>query len=186
MSEPVYGAGRARPTPPTQRIPSQDFEQPSPRRTVNVNGGRLWAGGVGTAIVVALVIVVGVMLVRGIFQIPVLAAEGAGAYGTATTTTYALAGAVITIAATALLHLFLLFMPRPMQFFYWICVLVTAVAVLLPFTFAAELDAQVATAAINLVAGAALMSILGPVGGSAVVYNSRGDVVAGYYPPNAM
>lgn len=167
-------------------MPDQSAGPGRPGRLPRINAGRLWAGGIGTAIVVALVIVVGVMLVRGVLQIPVLAAEGAGTYGSATTTTYAFAGAVITVAATALLHLLLLFMPRPMQFFYWICVLVTAVAVLLPFTFSAELDAQIATAAINLVAGVCLMSILGPVGGSAVVYDSRGDAADAYYPPGSM
>lgn len=174
MSEPVYGTGRARPTSPTRHAAVPQAAPGEPRHVPRVNAGRLWAGGIGTAIVVALVIVVGVMLVRGILQIPVLAAEGEGAYGSVTTTTYAFAGAVITIAATVLLHLLLLFMPQPMQFFYWICALVTAVAVLLPFTFGAELDAQVATAAINLVAGVCLMSILGPVGSSAVVDNPQG------------
>jgi len=178
MSEPVYGAGRARPASPTQRMPLPPTPAP-PRRLPRISAGRLWAGGIGTAIVVALVIVVGVMLVRGVLQIPVLAAEGAGTYGSATTTTYAFAGAVIAIVATALLHLLLLFMPRPMQFFYWIAALLTAVAVLLPFTFSAQWEAQIATAAINLVAGVCLMSILGSIGSSSVLPDEN----AGYYPP---
>jgi hypothetical protein len=72
-------------------------------------------------------------------------------------------------------------MPRPMQFFYWICVLLTAVAVLLPFTFDAEPAAQIATAAINLVAGGCLMSILGSIGATSVpraatvVVDQRGE-----------
>src|SRR5690606_2064603 len=62
-----------------------------------INLGRLWAGGLGTAVVVALVIVVAIMLVRGILNIAVLAPEGAGAYGTVSTTSYAIAGAAAAI-----------------------------------------------------------------------------------------
>ncbi|CAM3344195.1 DUF6069 family protein [Stackebrandtia soli] len=170
MTEPHYEPGRAQPTPPmdptdpTTQIPYGAPPPPHRDRRPRVAAGRLWAGGFGTAVVVALVIVVGILLVRGVLGIPVLAAEGEGIYGTATTTQYALAGAAVALAATALLHLLLLIMPRPMQFFYWICVLVTAVAVLLPFTFGAALDAQIATAGINLVAGLCLTSILGSIG----------------------
>lgn len=172
MTEPTYGYGRARPQPPdapTRRMPAQQPE-PQPQRqrsSPKVAAGKLWAGGIGTAVVVALVVVVGIMLVRGILKIAVLSAQGEGAYGTASTTTYAFSGAVIAIIATALLHVLLLVMPRPLQFFYWICALITAAAVLLPFTISANLEAQIATAAINLVAGICLMSVLGSIGASA-------------------
>ncbi|GAA4911050.1 hypothetical protein LX16_2626 [Stackebrandtia albiflava] len=170
MTEPVYGSGRARPEPTPPPVPPAEPAPPTPPSNTipRVNPARLWAGGLGTAVVVALVILVGIMLVRGILGIPVLAPEGAGAYGTAATTTYAFAAAVVAVMVTALLHALLAFMPRPMQFFYWICVLLTAVAVLLPFTFDAEPSAQIATAALNLVAGICMMSILGSIGSSAV------------------
>ncbi|HZE38892.1 MAG TPA: DUF6069 family protein [Stackebrandtia sp.] len=167
MSEPTYRYGRAtprRPDDPTQRMNPIPSDKPPSR----INAGRLWAGGLGTAVVVALVVVVGVLLVRGVLHIAVLAPQGEGAYGTANTTTYAISAGVLALLATALLHILLLAMPRPMQFFYWICALVTAVAVLLPFTLMANLDAQVATAGINLVAGICLMTVLGSIGASAV------------------
>ena len=41
---------------------------------VNVNAGRLWAGGVATAIVAALA---GVLITRGVLGIPVLAPKAA-------------------------------------------------------------------------------------------------------------
>ncbi len=178
MSDPTYGSGRARPEMPsssTRRMPSQDpyYQEPPQREperpeTLRVSAGRLWAGGVGAAVVVALVLVVGIMLVRGILNIPVLSPEGEGTYGSASTTTFAVAGAIIALLATGLLHGLLLFMPKPVQFFYWICGLITAVAVLLPFTFGAEMSAQIATAAIDLVAGIALMAVLGSIGTSAL------------------
>lgn len=136
-------------------------------------------GGVGTAVVVALVVVVGILLVRGVFTIPVLAPEGEGAYGSANTTTYALAAAGLAIMATAILHLLLQFMPNPLTFFYWICVLITAVAVILPFTFSAGIEARLATAGINLVAGICLMTVLGSTGSTAVSYE-RGSYNGGY------
>lgn len=171
MSEPSYRYGQAsprQPVDPTQRMPPVE---PEPKRQSRINAGKLWAGGVGAAIVVALVVLVGILLVRGVLKIPVLAAQGEGAYGTASTTTYAVTAGVLALLATALLHVLLLAMPRPMSFFYWICALVTAVAVLLPFTLVAQLDAQVATAGINLVAGICLMSVLGSIGASAVNYD---------------
>jgi drug/metabolite transporter (DMT)-like permease len=102
-----------------------------------------------------------------VLGIALLAPEEAGAYGTASTTTYAFAAFGIAILATGLLHLLLLLMPRPISFFNWIMMLATAVAVLLPFTLAAELDSQIATAAINLVIGLCIISLLNSVAASA-------------------
>ncbi|MEG8183228.1 hypothetical protein GZH49_32720 [Nocardia terpenica] len=136
---------------------------PAPTPPPRIRAGRLWAGGIGTAVVMALLIVVAILLVRGVFGIPVLAPAREGAYGTANTTTYALAAAGITLLATALLHLLLEFMPSPLTFFYWITALATAAAVILPFTVSAEHNAQIATAALNLVAGVCLTSVLGSV-----------------------
>lgn len=143
--------------------PSEPRYAPPPTLSARVRVGRLWAGGIGTAVVMALLVVVAILLVRGVFGIPVLAPSGAGAYGTANTTTYALGAAGITVLATGLLHLLLEFMPSPLTFFYWITALATAAAVILPFTVSAERSAQIATAAINLVAGVCLISVLGSV-----------------------
>jgi uncharacterized protein (DUF486 family) len=175
MSEPTYSDGRAEPTPsipPTQPMSAErdDPRPPSQRRVrPRLVVRRLWSGGIGTAVVVALVVIVGVLLVRGVLNIPVLAAEGDGAYATVSLTTYAVVAAVIALIATAVFHVMLLYLPRPLQFFYWICALFTAVAVLLPFTTSAGAGPQVATAAINLVAGIAIMAMLGSVGASSIV-----------------
>ncbi|WP_280255726.1 DUF6069 family protein [Nocardia wallacei] len=148
--------------------PGRDYYSPPPQpRQRQRPGGprvdfaRLWAGGVGAAIVVALVIIVGVLLVRGVLGYGLLAPEGDGTYGNAGTTGYAIGGAVVALLATALLTVLLLFMPNPLTLFTWIVALCTAVAVLLPFTLTADHGAQFATAAINLVAGVALASVLG-------------------------
>ncbi|MEV0296410.1 DUF6069 family protein [Nocardia sp. NPDC050710] len=153
-----------RPRPPQSADPR--FQRPLPR----INAGRLWEGGIGAALVVAVVIVVGMLLVRGVFGIPVLAPEGAGVYGSADTTGYALLGAGFALLATALLYLLLLFMPNPLTFFYWIMALLTAAVVILPFTFDTDNDTRIATAAINLIAGLCLMCVLGSVGASSIRY----------------
>ena len=43
------------------------------QRRQPVDAGRLWTGGLATAVVAALVALVGVLIARGLFDIPVLA-----------------------------------------------------------------------------------------------------------------
>ncbi|WP_211245576.1 DUF6069 family protein [Actinomadura oligospora] len=130
--------------------------------------GRLWAGGLATAVVAALVVVVGVLLVRGVLDIPVLAPSGRGTYGDSSTTSYAVVAAAAALLATALLHLLLVAVPRPVAFFGWIGSLATAAAVLLPLTMNSLDDSALATAGINLVTGVSIVSLLCAVASAAV------------------
>jgi hypothetical protein len=158
MTDPRYNYDPANPQyPPNQGQP------PQPK----VNVGKLWAGGIGTAVVAALLVVVAIMLIRGVLGIAILAPEGAGTYGSVSTTSYAVAAAGAALLATALLMVLLLAMPSPMTFFTWICLLCTAVAVILPFTLIADLDAKIATASLNLVIGLAITTMLNSVGTAA-------------------
>ena len=52
-------------------------EEMEPAGHVHVNAGRLWAGGVATAIVAALAVLAGVLITRGVLGIPVLAPKAA-------------------------------------------------------------------------------------------------------------
>jgi hypothetical protein len=133
-----------------------------------VDARTLWFGGGAAAIVAALVAVVGIVVVRGIFGIPVLAPKGSGTFGDASTWQLAVGAAVAALLATALLHVFLLFTPRPFAFFGWIVVLVTAVAVLAPFSTDAELKAKVATATITLLIGVAIGTLVASVGARSI------------------
>ncbi|MEU8898710.1 DUF6069 family protein [Nocardia sp. NPDC048505] len=157
MADPRYSYG-----PEDPRYPSRE-EPPS-----KVNLGKLWAGGIGTAVVVALLVVVAIMLVRGVLGVAILSPEGAGAYGTVSTTSYALAAAGAALVATALLMVLLLVMPSPLTFFTWICLLLTAVAVIAQFTLVADLDAKIATAALNLIVGLCITSMLSSVGAASL------------------
>ncbi|WP_306368644.1 DUF6069 family protein [Nocardiopsis sp. CC223A] len=134
-----------------------------------VNAVRLWSGGLATAVVAALVVLVGTLIMRGVLGIPVLAPEEAGYLGDAGTAAYAFMAGVAALAATALMHLLLVAAPRARAFFGWIIGLITAIAVVTPFTQGAEPASQVGTAAINLVAGVAIATLVSSVARTAVV-----------------
>jgi hypothetical protein len=76
-----------------------------------VDAGRLWTGGLATALIAALIAVVGVLIVRGLFDVPVLAPEREGALGDSTAARLAILAAVAALVATGLMHLLLLSTP---------------------------------------------------------------------------
>lgn len=140
-----------------------ELDEPTPP-----NAGRLWVGGIATAVVAALVVVAGVFIARGILGIPVLAPKGASSLGDTSTAVYAALAAGAALVATALLHVLLLGAPRPLSFFVWITALADLIAVAAPFSQPAALSSKVFTAVINLVAGVAVISLLSGVARSAV------------------
>ena len=105
-----------------------------------VNAGRLWTGGVATALVAALVALVGVLIARGLLDVPVLAPTDEGTLGNAKTLRLAVLAALAALLATGLLHLLLLSTPQPRRFFSWIMALATVAAALAPFLTDADLD----------------------------------------------
>lgn len=125
-----------------------------------VAAGRLWAGGAATAVVAALIAIVGIMLARGVFDVPILAPEGEGTWGDADTGRYALYCALAALIATGLMHLLLVSTPRPQQFFNWIMGLATVAAAVAPFATSGSTESKVATAVINLIVGIAITSLV--------------------------
>jgi hypothetical protein len=140
---------------------SRDNSTAHPR----VDATQLWPGGIATAVVAGLVALVGVLACRWLLNIPILAPHRDGAYGDAHTTGVVLAAAAAALVATGLLHLLLLSTPRPLTFFGWIVSLATIVAVLFPFSTAAPLKQKIATAAVSLIIGIAIGTLLAGVGG---------------------
>jgi hypothetical protein len=124
----------------------------------------LWSGGVATAIVAGLIALVGVLVCRWLFNIPILAPKRYGAYGDAHTTTLVLVAAAAALVATLLAHLLLMSTPRPMVFFGWIVGLVTVIVVVFPFRTGAALSHEVATAALYLIIGIAIGTLIAGVG----------------------
>jgi hypothetical protein len=145
--------------------------------------GALWAGGAATAVVAALIALVGILVCRWLFGIPILAPRRAGAWGDASTGAYVLAAAAVAVVATAIMHLLLLATPRPQAFFAWIIGLATVIAVVFPFSTTAAVSSKVATSVVDLVLGFAIGSLLSEVSARAA---RRPVVSADYetaYPP---
>lgn len=141
-----------------------------------VDAGRLWSGGAATALVAAMIAVAGIVIVRGVFGIPVLAPEGDGTWGNASTLWYAVAAAFVALLATALVHGLIVSTPQPLRFFSWAIGLATVIATVAPFVPDAELDAKVATAIINAVIGIAIGTLVSSVARSAMrAVRRRGD-----------
>jgi Family of unknown function (DUF6069) len=140
---------------------------------VRIDAARLWTGGLATALVAALIAVVGVLIARGLFDVPVLAPTREGVLGNTNTARLAILAAVAALLATGLMHLLLVSTPRPFRFFTWIVSLLTVVAVLAPFMTDATLATQVATAAIGLVIGMAIGSLVSGAARSAIRLGRR-------------
>jgi hypothetical protein len=158
-------------------LPSSHDIRPDP--------GRLWAGGAATAIVAALIALVGILICRWTLGIPILAPQSDGAWGSAHTGEFVLAAAVVALAATAVLHLLMLGTPQPAVFLKWIMALVTLAAVVYPFSTGAPLDQKVATAVVLLVLGIAIASLLSATAARAVRrVDTRNPLRAGYGPGN--
>ena|ERR1700760_3858915 len=146
-----------------------DQPRPGPSSSTRwIEPGPLWAGGVATAVVAALIALAGILIVRWLFTIPILAPKQSGAWGNASTTMYVLSAAGAALVATALMHLLLLTTPRPQVFFNWIIGLATVVAVVFPFSTTAPLAQKAATAVVNLVLGFAIGTLITGVAGRAI------------------
>jgi hypothetical protein len=150
---------------------------PDDPRTVRPDPAQMWAGGVATAVVAALIALVGILVCRWTLNIPILAPSGDGAWGDAHTGEFVLAAAVIALVATGILHLLMLGAPQASLFFRWIMGLLTVVAVVYPFSTSAPLAQKAATAVVDLILGLAIISLLTAVAARAV--RVRGD----YLPP---
>ena len=142
--------------------------QPTQGGASLVAGGRLWAGGVATAVVAGLVAVAGILLARGVFDIAVLAPQGEGTWGDADTAKYALYCGLAALVATGLLHLLLISAPRPLQFFGWIITLATVVGAIAPFAAGGTTASKVATGLINVAVGIAIGTLLSGAARSAL------------------
>ena len=161
----------------TDEDPATETAGSSDRR---VDAKTLWSGGAATAVVAALIALVGILVCRWLFNVPILAPRQDGAWGAASTAGYAVAAAAAALAATAIMHLLLLATPRPRLFFTWIIGLATVIAVVFPFSTTAPLSQKVATAIINLVLGCAIGSLISGVAARSI----RRRPISGGYQPN--
>ena len=142
---------------------------PAPERPP-VDATRLWAGGLATAVVAALIALVGVLVVRAVLRIAVYAPSGAGAFGDGSTAVLCLGAAGAALAATGRVHLLLLATPRPLSYFGWIVGLATVAAGAWPIITEGSLAVALAQAVIHLIIGLAIGSL---VSGAAVQSTRR-------------
>jgi Family of unknown function (DUF6069) len=141
-----------RPQPPAQT--------PAPRRRVQIDAGRLWAGGAATAVVAALIAVVGEAIANNVLDVRLVRPAVLLPVSDNRMLNYAVTAFLLALAATGLAHLLSLAAPRPQVFFAWIVGLCTVAAVALPFAFDASLAAKLGTAIINLIIGLAIGTLL--------------------------
>lgn len=125
-----------------------------------IDARRLWAGGAATAVVAALIAVVGILLARGVLRAAVFAPERAGVWGNANTVTYAVSAAAVALLATGVLHFLLVTTPRATVFFGWIMVLLTIIAVVVPWSVIGTTTGLIATVTINVLIGLVVTSLL--------------------------
>ena len=136
------------------------YQSAGPPSRPGVDAGKLWAGGAATAVVAALIAVVGILIGRGLFGVDVLAPKGAGVWGDASTGWYAFGAAVLSLVATGLMHMLLLYTPRPRMFFGWVMTLATLTAMLAPFITEEDFGSRFFTAGLNFFLGVAIGSLV--------------------------
>ncbi len=135
---------------------------------VRPDARQFWAGGAATAVVAALIALVGILICRWTLRIPILAPAGDGAWGNASTGVYVLLAACVALVAAGLLYLLILGTPQPSMFFGWIMALATLAAVVYPFSTSAPISQKAATAVVDLALGVAIASLLSAVGARAI------------------
>jgi hypothetical protein len=128
-----------------------------------VDARALWSGGVATAVVAALIALVGILVCRWLFDVPILSPRREGAWGNASTIGYVFAAAACALVATALMYLLLISTPYPRVFFGWIIGLATVVAVVYPFSTTAPTSQKFATAVVNAILGLAIGTLVAEV-----------------------
>jgi hypothetical protein len=140
--------------------------QPNDPTGYAVNSRVLWSGGVATAVVAALVMLVGLLVVQELLDVAVVP-TGDGLFGSQTVSLM-LYAAFAALAATGLLHLLMLSTPRARTFFAWIMGLLTVFFALLPLAVDTSWESRIGSGAIYLVVGIAVTSLLTGVGYSAL------------------
>jgi hypothetical protein len=146
------------PAPSSGRAPSR----------LRLDAAQYWAGAAATAVVAALIALVGILICRWALNIPIIAPAGEGAWGNANTAVYVFLSLLVAIVAAGVLYLLVIGTSQPTTFFHWIMGLATLAAVVYPFSSGAPLKQKIATALVDLVLGIAITSLLNAVAARAI------------------
>jgi hypothetical protein len=148
-----------------------EFERDGDPRAI-VDGGRLWAGGFAAALLVAMIVLVGVLVGRGL-GVPRFAGDQTGTLAPGSLASYAMLWAASALLLTGALHLLMLLTARPLRFFCAVASLLVVAAVVAPFTAGAPRGVELTGAFINLIAGTTAGCLIGSVGSRALHYSVR-------------
>jgi hypothetical protein len=124
-----------------------------------VNVRALWAGGVASAVVAALVAVIGVIFCEDVLDLG-MAPPPLLPIGRSLPIQYALTSAVLALAATGVAHVLALTTPRPETFFSCIVGLATVVGVAFSLGSPGSWAGRLATAVVNLVIGMCILTLV--------------------------
>lgn len=161
-AEPVVAQPVAVPPSVAPAVAAVPVAAAAPRSTSpSVDNGRYWAGVAATALVAALVGLVGVLIIDQILKIDLVVKD---LFGTdSVSAAYVVGGVLSAIVAGALLQLLVMTTPRPRAFFGWIMFLALVVAALIPLTWTDSTKSALTSGALNLVVGIAIWSLLSGV-----------------------
>jgi hypothetical protein len=137
------------------------------------DAGRLWAGGVVTAIVAAGVALIGVLVTHKLLHVTLLNPDGSREAADDAMVMLPLLAAIVTLLATGLLHLLMTTTPRAPQFFATIGGLLMALILLQVYVSSSDVTGRFATGALYLIIGVVMISTLSGVGRTAVRYHRR-------------
>jgi hypothetical protein len=165
VAQPPANQPHAVPPPVFAAVPQPAAAAPVPVRPttprLSLDAGRYWAGVAATAVVAALVGIVGVVVFDAILDVNLTYKDP---FGTDSVVgAYVVGGAVGAVVAGGLLHLLVISTPRPRRFFGWIVGLATLVATLLPFAWTDDTTRAVCSGAVNMLVGIAIWSLLAGV-----------------------
>jgi len=141
---------------------------PAGRPGPHVQASVLWAGGVATAVVAALVAAIGELVFEAILDVPLVEILNRGTTTWTDRASYWLGAAVLALLATGLMHLLVVAVPQPTRFFTWVLVLTAAVLVAAPFAYDEPRTSQIATAVTGLCVAISIGALLPGVARRAV------------------
>jgi hypothetical protein len=149
-----------------------NIPEPVSGKRVVIDAPRLWGGGLATAVVAALVALVGVLVCRDLLDVK-LVEPPLLRFTNSFAANYAITAFVLALVATGLAHLLSVITPRPRAFFGWIVALATVATMVLPFALDGNLKGKICAAVINMVIGLCIATLLSGVLSRTVVDAER-------------
>lgn len=145
-------------------------------RGLPVDFKTLWSGGAATALVAALIGLVGNLVVTGLLELTLVRPGLTGLFPGSRSLDVMLHGAFLALAATALINVLLLGTPRARAFFSWIMGLVTVIITVAPLSHEDfDWESRISSSIVYLITGIAITSLIAGVATSAIRVAAKRD-----------